>query len=57
MDIHRGGPADNSGLIAGDIITGINNQPVGNGQAAMNFIAATRPGEKVVIDLSQSKDK
>ncbi|WP_339338717.1 trypsin-like peptidase domain-containing protein [uncultured Oceanicoccus sp.] len=51
MDIHRGGPADNSGLIKGDIITGINNQPVGNGQAAMNFIAATRPGEEVVIDL------
>lgn len=51
MDIHRGGPADNSGLIKGDIITGINNQPVGNGQAAMNFIAATRPDEEVVIDL------
>ena len=51
MDIHRGGPADNSGLIKGDIITGINNQPVGNGQAAMNFIAATRPGEEVVIGL------
>lgn len=51
MEIHLGGPADNSGLIKGDIIIGINNQSVGNGQAAMNFIAATRPGEEVVIDL------
>lgn len=46
---YPGGPADRSGLQAGDIITQINGRPVGDGQAAMNYIAATRPGETVNI--------
>lgn len=48
---YKGGPADESGLISGDIITYINGQPVGDGHAGMNFIAATRPGETVSIDV------
>ncbi len=48
---YQGGPADESGLQGGDIITLINGQPVGDGHAAMNFIAATRPGETVGIDI------
>jgi serine protease DegS len=48
---YKGGPADQSGLIGGDIITYINGQPVGDGHAGMNFIAATRPGETVSIDV------
>jgi len=48
---YRGGPADDSGLVGGDIITSINGQPVGDGHAGMNFIAATRPGEEVAIEI------
>ncbi|MFA7553777.1 MAG: trypsin-like peptidase domain-containing protein [Spongiibacteraceae bacterium] len=48
---HLGGPADDSGLKVGDIITRINGQPVGDGHAGMNFIAATRPGETVAVEI------
>jgi serine protease DegS len=48
---YKDGPADSSGLLAGDIITRINGQPVGDGHAGMNFIAATRPGETVALDV------
>lgn len=48
---YQGGPAENSGLRNGDIITSINGQPIGDGHAGMNFIAATRPGEVVAIEL------
>lgn len=47
----QGGPADQSGLKSGDIITSINGQPVGDGHAGMNFIAATRPGETVAVKV------
>ncbi len=45
------GPASQSGLMAGDILTTINGQPVGDGHAGMNFIASTRPGEVVAIEI------
>lgn len=48
---YRNGPASKSGLLPGDIITDINGQPVGDGHAGMNFIAATRPGDQVVIAI------
>lgn len=48
---YQNGPADVSGLQIGDIITAINNEPVGDGHAGMNLIAVTRPGEKVAIDI------
>lgn len=48
---YRGGPAENSGLMGGDIITSINDQLVSDGYAGMNFIAATRPGEEVTIEI------
>jgi serine protease DegS len=46
-----GGPADNAGLRRGDIITHINDQPVEDGQAALNVISRTTPGTKVEIRL------
>lgn len=49
----EGGPADQSGLMTGDIITTINGQPIGDGHAGMNFIAATRPGETVAVMIKR----
>jgi len=46
-----GGPAEKAGIKRGDIITRIGGQQVGDGQLGMNFIAATRPGERVPIEL------
>ena len=43
------GPAEQAGLIPGDIITHINGQPVGDGNAAMNFVASIRPGETIGV--------
>ncbi len=43
------GPAAQAGLKTGDIITHINGQPVGDGNAAMNFVASIRPGETIGI--------
>jgi serine protease DegS len=47
--VHINGPAEQAGLRPGDIITHINGQPVGDGNAAMNFVASTRPGETIGI--------
>jgi serine protease DegS len=49
--IAPGGPAELSGMAIGDIITSINGQAVGDGQAGMNFIASTRPGDEVAVDI------
>jgi len=48
--LYPGGPAQASGLLLRDIITSINGQPVNDGQVAMNFIAATRPGDTVAFE-------
>ena len=59
VGVHPAGPAAAAGLIPGDIITHINGQPVGDGNAAMNFVATTRPGETIgvtTIKQGQAKD-
>jgi serine protease DegS len=48
------GPADQAGIIAGDIITGIADRPVGDGHAAMNLIATIRPGVTTPIDIMRN---
>lgn len=48
------GPADQAGIIVGDIITSIADQPVGDGHAAVNLIAAIRPGETAAIDIMRN---
>jgi serine protease DegS len=48
------GPAQHSGLMIGDIITSLNDRPSENAKAAMNQIAALRPGENIRIEFIRS---
>jgi len=48
------GPAQQSGLMIGDIITSLNNKSSINAKAAMNQIAALRPGENISIEFMRS---
>ena len=49
------GPADQAMIMPGDIIYAINDSPVGDGNAGMNLIAATRPGEQVSIEIVRNR--
>ena len=49
--IYPNGPADKAGIQAGDIVTHINQQPVGNGREGMNLIAKVRPNDSVDITI------
>ena len=51
------GPAANSGLKSGDILTLINGLAVGDGHAGMNFIASTRPGDKVQVEFIREGER
>lgn len=48
------GPAQQSGLMIGDIITSLNDKPSENAKSAMNQIAALRPGENIRIEFIRS---
>ena len=48
------GPAQQSGLMIGDIITSLNDLPSENAKSAMNQIAALRPGENISIEFIRS---
>lgn len=49
--IYTGGPAHQAGLLPGDVITQINEQVAGDGQASLNLIAAVEPGEPVRLGI------
>ncbi|MEH6450123.1 MAG: trypsin-like peptidase domain-containing protein [Oleispira sp.] len=48
------GPAQQSGLMIGDIITSLNSKSSANAKTAMNQIAALRPGENISIEFMRS---
>ncbi|MCD9457535.1 trypsin-like peptidase domain-containing protein [Marinibactrum halimedae] len=50
-ELYRGGPAQLAGLLRGDIITHIDDQPVGNGRASMNQIGEKKPGDLVNLSI------
>jgi len=51
------GPAQQSGLMIGDIITALNSKDSFSAKTAMNQIAALRPGENISIDFIRSGRK
>lgn len=51
------GPADLAGIKPGDILTHINDKPVGNGREAMNLIAQVRPNDKVQLTAIRDNKK
>jgi serine protease DegS len=49
----RGGPADEAGILPGDVVLTINNQPVAEAQQAMKLISEQQPDALVRLDGSR----
>ena len=49
--VYNQGPAYQAGLRPGDVITHINQLPIGDGRQGMQQIASAHPGDKVVIRM------
>ena len=47
----RGGPADQAGIRAGDIITAIDQQPLASGRSGMMQVAMLTPGSTITVEL------
>lgn len=56
-NIHPDGPADKAGIRIGDIVTHINQQPVGNGREGRNLIAQVRPNDSVQVTILRDNEK
>jgi S1-C subfamily serine protease len=54
-EIVPGGPADEAGLAPGDVVTGIDGQPVGSAEDLVNAIASREPGDRVTLELADGR--
>ena len=50
-DITAGGPADEAGLRRGDVIVGLQDQPVADSNTLRNEVASSRPGTTIALDV------
>lgn len=53
--VMKGGPADKAGIEKGDIILKYDGEKVKDASGLRNSVAATTPGEKVMVELSRDK--
>ena len=51
----RNGPADQAGVLPGDILLEINGRPVINGNSMLNQIAALKPGSSATLKVFRKK--
>ena len=51
--VAEGSPAQQAGLIRGDIILEFNNQTISDPQQLVDAVAQTQPGDKVVVSISR----
>jgi len=49
--VFKDGPAHQSGIRPGDIITHLNDEPIDDSKAAMTLVTNMKPGEKVAIGI------
>jgi S1-C subfamily serine protease len=54
-EIVPGGPADEAGLVPGDVVTGIDGEPVGSAEDLVNAIASRQPGDRVTLELADGR--
>lgn len=52
--LYRNGPAWNAGLLPGDVILRINDQPTTSGRQAMNQVARAKPGDSIELEVLRS---
>lgn len=50
-DVVPGGPADQAGLQAEDVVTTLNGRPVADGSALTMAVGATRPGDELRLEV------
>ena len=50
------GAADEAGMKAGDVITGINNVEVNSGSELLDQLSRYRPGDKIQVQINRKKD-
>jgi S1-C subfamily serine protease len=51
--VERGGPAARAGIVAGDVITSLNGQPVASPGDAVDVLATLTPGQTVKVGITK----
>ena len=56
-EVVAGSPAQKAGLQAGDVLVGVNGEAMPDGYAAMNLIAGTEPGTKIILNVLRNRQE
>ena len=56
-EVVAGSPAQKAGLQAGDVLVGINGKAMNDGYEAMNRIAGTEPGTKIILNILRNRQE